>query len=172
MISRISHLLDKPTLQILINSLVFSKLYYCSSVWAGTTKANIAKLQLVQNFPARLLSGKRKFDHISPTLKQLKLLPVSKLIYLKDAVLTYKCMHNQAPRYLSALFRKRSTIHSHNTRYNNNLQIPRLRTAFAQNSFHYRAVSIWNSLPEHLKNCNSVKLFKLRLKSALLKDWL
>ena len=73
MISRIKHHLDKTTLFIVINSLIFFKLYYCSSVWAGTIKSNIAKLQLVQNFAARLLSDKRKFDHISPTLRKLKL---------------------------------------------------------------------------------------------------
>ena len=30
------------------------------------------KLQLVKNFAARLLSDKRNFDHISPTLRKLK----------------------------------------------------------------------------------------------------
>ena len=43
MISRIKHLLDKTTLFIVINSLVFSKLYHCSSVSAGTSKSNIEK---------------------------------------------------------------------------------------------------------------------------------
>ena len=37
---------------VIINALVFSKLYYCSSVWANTSKKNIAKLQTVQNFAA------------------------------------------------------------------------------------------------------------------------
>ena len=82
MISRVRHVLDTPTLFTVINSLVFSSLFYCSSVLSGTCKGNIAKLQLVQNFAARLLSGKRKFDHITPTLKQLKLLPVSDLLYM------------------------------------------------------------------------------------------
>ena len=55
-----------------------------------TSKSNIAKLQLVQNFVARLLSDKRKFDHISPTLRKLKLLPVSDILYMRDAVQMYK----------------------------------------------------------------------------------
>ena len=37
-ISRVQHLFDKKTLISIINSLVFSKLYYCSTVWAGTFK--------------------------------------------------------------------------------------------------------------------------------------
>ena len=78
MISRIRHLFDKSTLFIVINSFIFSKLFYCSSVWSGTSKSNIAKLQQVQNFAARLLSGKKKYEHITPTLKELRLLPVNR----------------------------------------------------------------------------------------------
>ena len=43
-INRIKHLLDKKTLLLLINSIVFSKLHYCSTVWSNTSKRNIKKL--------------------------------------------------------------------------------------------------------------------------------
>ena len=45
-IDRVKHLLHSNTLLNVINALVFSKLYYCSSVWSSTTKKNINKLQL------------------------------------------------------------------------------------------------------------------------------
>ncbi|CAB4003852.1 Hypothetical predicted protein [Paramuricea clavata] len=70
-ISRVQHLFDKKTLISIINSLVFSKLYYCSTVWAGTFKENIRKLQLVQNFAARIISGKRNLTIFHPQLKTL-----------------------------------------------------------------------------------------------------
>ena len=44
-INRVKHLFDRSTLITIINSLVFSKLFYCSSTWASTTKKNIARLQ-------------------------------------------------------------------------------------------------------------------------------
>ena len=172
MISRVRHVLDTPTLFTVINSLVFSSLFYCSSVWSGTCKGNIAKLQLVQNFAARLLSGKRKFDHITPTLKQLKLLPVSDPLYIRDAVQMYKCMNNLASSYLSQLFTKRSQTHSFLTKKRDSLQLPRCRTALAQQSFVFRGVTIWNSLPEELRNCSSIVSFKNQLKSELLSKWL
>ena len=53
-INRIKHLIDKSTLLLLlVSSLVFSKLYYCSSIWSNTSKRNIKKLQLIQNFVKR-----------------------------------------------------------------------------------------------------------------------
>ena len=70
-INRVRHLFTKPVLSIILNSLIFSKLFYCSTVWAGTSKENIQKLQLVQNFAARILTDTKKFDHISPVLQEL-----------------------------------------------------------------------------------------------------
>ena len=55
-ISRVRHLFSKEVLYIMINSVVFSKLFYCSAVRAGTYKENIHKLQLMQNFAARILT--------------------------------------------------------------------------------------------------------------------
>ena len=70
-INRVKHILDYQTLIIIINALIFSKLYYCSSVWSNTSKRNIAKLQSVQNFAARIVTGTRKYDHVTPVLQQL-----------------------------------------------------------------------------------------------------
>ena len=89
-INRVKHLLDRSTLSLVIHSLVLSKLFYCSSVWSNTSKENVKKMQLVQNFAARIIVGLRKFDHVTPALKELKWLNVSNQLYLKDAVLVFK----------------------------------------------------------------------------------
>ena len=75
-VKRIKHLLDKQTLIYLINAFVFSKLFYCSTVWSSTSKKNVGKLQLVQNYACRIVAGLRKYDHISEALKSLKWLNV------------------------------------------------------------------------------------------------
>ena len=71
-ISRVKHVLKKELLVTVINSLVFSKLYYCSVVWSSITGRNVRKLQGIQNFAARIVSGTRKYDHITPVLKELR----------------------------------------------------------------------------------------------------
>ena len=80
-INRVKHVFDKCTLLMIINSLVFSKLLYCSNVWANTSKCNINKLQAVQNFACRIVSGARKYDHITPICKELNWLPVANQLY-------------------------------------------------------------------------------------------
>ena len=110
-INRVRHLFDKKTLLIILNSLVFSKLFYCSSVWSGTTKQNIHKLQLIQNFAARILTNNRKFDHISPVLRDLGWLSVTDMLTYRDLVMMFKCLNGFVPPYLNNKLVKRSEIH-------------------------------------------------------------
>ena len=72
-IRRVKHAFDRNQSVSIINALVFSKLLYCSSVWSNTSSKNISKRQSVQNFAARIITGlTRKFDHITPALKELR----------------------------------------------------------------------------------------------------
>ena len=98
--NRIKHLLDSRTLENVITSLVFSKLYFSSSVWANTSKTNIRKLQKIQNFAARILSGTRKYEHITPVLNDLRWLSVPASLAFYDAILTFKCLRGLTPMYL------------------------------------------------------------------------
>ena len=89
-ISRIKHLLDRKTLLLLMNAFVFSTMYYYLTAWANTSQRNIKKLQLVQNFAARIVLGFKKFDHISQGIKSLNWLTVEERLYLNDAVMVFK----------------------------------------------------------------------------------
>ena len=160
LIDRVKHILDSRTLIVIINALVFSKLYYCSSVWANTSKKNIAKLQTVQNFAARIVTGTRKYDHITPVLQQLKWLPVSYTLRYKDAVMAFKCLKGLAPPYLTRRFTSRPQTHDRVTRQMDELGIPFYRTAAGQRSFLYRATKLWNDLENNIKDSSSIGVFK------------
>lgn len=47
-INRVKYSYDKQSLIVIINSLVFSKLFYCSCVWRNTSQTNFKMLQTVQ----------------------------------------------------------------------------------------------------------------------------
>ena len=96
-INRVRHLFKREILIKIINCLVFSKLYYCSSVWISTSETNIGKLQCVQNFAAMIVTGTKKFEHITPILKDPKWLPVAMELYIRDAIMTFKCVNDLAP---------------------------------------------------------------------------
>ena len=79
-INRINHLFDSKSSENVIHTLVFSRLFYCSPVWSSTSKKNVSKLQHVQNFAARVVTGLRKFEHITPVLRDLNWLPVNSML--------------------------------------------------------------------------------------------
>ena len=88
-INSVKHLFDKHKLVTVISSLVFSKLLYCSSGWANTSKKNIERVQVVQDFAARMVSETRNFDHVTPILKQLQWLLI--IIAVRDATMVLQC---------------------------------------------------------------------------------
>lgn len=167
-INRIKHLLDKKTLILLMNCFIFSKLLYCSTVWSNTSHSKIKKLQLVQNFAARIVLGLRKFDHISQGIRSPNWLPVCDRFYLNDAIMIFKCIHNLVPDYLAEKFTFRSQTNIKNTRQSNHLNILRCRLATGQRSFSYRGAKLWNNRSNDLKNVNSVKAFKSKFTKQLL----
>ena len=59
------------------------------------------KLQMVQNTAATLLTGVKKYHHISPNLMALHWLPIRFCIDFKVLMLTYKALNGLGPRYLA-----------------------------------------------------------------------
>ena len=86
------------------------------------------KLQLVQNFAARIVANKRKYEHATPILRSLNWLPVRDQLYFRDAVIAFKCMSGLAPVYLNDKLITRSTVSKREleTRNSQMLNIPLL----------------------------------------------
>ena len=105
-INRIKHLLNNKTLILIINALVFSKLFYCTTVWDNSSSKNISKLQLIHNFACRIILGVKKFDHVSAARKFLGWLSPSKTS-TKYVTMVHKCRTKQAQPYLCDLFHDR-----------------------------------------------------------------
>ena len=81
---------------------MFSKLFYCFTVWAGISKQNLQKLQLVQNFAARILTDTKKFHHISPVLREFGWPSTKDQLLVRDTTQVYKIANGLAPLYLSS----------------------------------------------------------------------
>ncbi len=125
----------------------------------------------IQNTAARILTRTPKFEHISPILQDLHWLPVAQRIKFKILLLTFKCLHNLAPEYLSDLLELYNPPRSLRSGSNLNLRVPttRLKT-YGDRSFSKCAAVLWNPLPMHIKSASSLDSFKTLLKSHLYKD--
>ncbi|KAI4872480.1 hypothetical protein NFI96_017479 [Prochilodus magdalenae] len=96
-IRRIRPFLSQEATQLLVQSLVISRLDYCNSLLAGLPLRAIRPLQLVQNAAARLIFNLPRFTHVTPLLRSLRWLPVVARIRFKTLMLAYKAKNGPAP---------------------------------------------------------------------------
>ena len=107
-------------------------------------------------------------DQITLVLRDLRWLPVEQRIVFKILLLTYKCVHDKTPIYLKDLLRP--YIPKRNLRSSSmNLldHEPYNLKGYGYRAFSVSAPRLWNSLPDHIRNSQSVEIFKSRIKTYL-----
>ena len=170
-IRQIQKYMEKQAVESLVHSFVTSHMDYCNSLLYGCPAFLIGKhgkLQRLQNCAARVITGTIKYDHITPVLKELHWLPIVHRIDYKIALLTYKCLHGQAPEYLKDLISKYNPQRQLRSSKLNLLNIPLTNTkTLGPRAFTYSSPFVWNSLPEHVKIQDSICNFKTALKTFL-----
>lgn len=163
--------LTRESAESLVHAFIGSRLDYCNAVLSGIGTGLIERLQLVQNAAARLVTGARKFDHITPILKELHWLPVKQRITYKTAMLVFKCLTSRAPGYLTLdcvpvfTISGRGHLRSADSM---KLMVPRTRTSLGARRFAITGPTVWNSLPQLLRKTElSVGAFRRSLKTHL-----
>ncbi len=111
----------------MIHVFVSSRLDYCNSLYMGINQSSINRLQMVKNAAAKLLTGTRRFDHISPVLCSLHWLPVCYRIEFKILLFVFKILSGTAPEYLSDLLNPNTSSRPLRSSEKRVLMVPRSR---------------------------------------------
>ena len=163
--------LSTDAAKTLVHSLISSRVDYCNSVFYGATNVVVRRrLQSVLNAAARLTSNRRKFDHITPVLRdQLHWLPIRQRIDFKIAVFVYNALHGRGTTYLSCTCNPVREVGARahlRSVHLGDLTVPRTRTRrFGPRSFRVPGPVVWNSLPENIQIPElSLERFKSMLK--------
>ena len=162
------------TAKTLVHSFISCRLDYCNSLLFGISNEQLQRLQSVQNAAARLVTGTRRFDHITPVLVGLHWLPVRYRVSCKLATVVYKCLHGQAPPYLAAdcvsVTGRQTVLRSADS---TTLVIPRTRTRLGDRAFSVAGPRTWNSLPACIRDMSlTYRQFCKRLKTYMFSEWL
>ena len=152
---------------------VTSRLDYCNALLYGLPETLLQKLQRVQNAAARLVTGTRKYEHITPVLKELHWLPIKQRIEYKILLLTFKALMGQAPEYISDLVKPYQPTRSLRSQSQHLLCEPKTRLSkYGNRSFGKAAAVLWNKMPKDLRKLpwepkQSTMQFKSSLKTYL-----
>ena len=153
-------------------SLVTSKIDHYNLLLSGPRQDQVRKLPYVQKSAARLLTGSRKHEHITPELRDLHWLPIHERIRFKSLLMTFKCFNQLAPSYLSDLlihYRPSRTLLSSDKELLVQLRC-HLKT-YRERAFYFIAPKLWNTLPLIIKRCKSAESFKSTLKTHIFRDY-
>ena len=83
---------------------MLSRLDYGNATLCQSIAGNqLDRLQSVMNAAARLVFCTRKYERITPLLRDLHWLPVRDRIEFKLAVLVFRCLHGTALPYLAVV---------------------------------------------------------------------
>lgn len=168
LLSKAKSFLTFAEFERVIHLFISSRLDYCNSLYIGMSQSNISRLQMVQNAAARLLTGTRKFDHVTPILRSLHWLPVCHRIEFKILLFVFKAMNNLAPSYLSDLLKLNDCTRSLRSSQQRLLMVPRSRLKTrGDRAFSVVGPKLWNSLPVSLRLISTESVFKSKLKTYL-----
>ncbi len=132
--------------QLLVQSLVISRLDYCNAPLAGLPNT-IKPLQMIQNAAARLVFNEPKRAHVTPLFISLHWLPFATHIKFKTLMLAYRTITGSAPAYFHSLLRifpSRSLRSASERR----LVVPSQRGSKSlSRTFSFTVPGWWNDLP-------------------------
>ena len=169
---RVSSFIKPSIMKLIYDRTIQPVIDYGYSVWYNTISKNLKKLQKVQNYAARIISG--NFDYINvrsiSLIRSLKWMTISERCEYFTALLMFKAINGLVPNYLSDSIVMAGESHDRDTRLSESLDvhIPSHNSSALKRSFIYNGSVLWNALPEEIKTVYSHLKRDTKSKSKIL----
>ena len=151
---------------------VTSKLDHSNSLLYGIPKLLSNKLQLVQNAAAKLITRKKKYDHVVPILKELHWLPIEYRIIFKMILICFKALHDSGPLCIKEMLTI-AKLKSFDFRWPSDtllLEEPNTRlVTCGDRALSTTAPRLWNKLPRSIRESITISSFLNSLKTHFYK---
>ena len=159
-IYRIRKLLNFETLKTLYYALIYPYLLYCNLAWGNIYHVHLKPLEILQKRVIRIINGA---EYNSPT----------NTYFFQNEILKLKDIYKyRLGLYMFNLDRDSlSRQHAYSTRNRRDLLPSFNRTNVSQRSLFYTGPNLWNSIPENIKDSNSLAIFKVKLKKYLISQY-
>ena len=165
LLSKLCKIVDTQTLKLFYNAHIKSHVDYASVVWDGCSDAIRKRLaSLIRRcvkliLPSPTLSMEEKF-------KDLKILNLQQQFLYNKGVFVFKSGSGTMPEYITSLFTRpmSSQCSSRISIYH----LPHPRLDLFKTSVSFSGATLWNNLPQSLKSCQTLPVFKRKYFDYLL----
>ena len=165
------NMLSTYTKRLLYMSNVQSHINYAISSWGPMlTKANLKKIQVMQNKAIRALFNLKTRERLKPYFKKANLLMVEDQIKLSLLNIFFRYVNDTLPIRIVNLFE--IIRHERNTRNQYQLTTPQHTLQIYNNSFLGRAPGCWLRLANDLKNKTNSKAFSKSFRIHVLEGYI
>ena len=149
-LEKIRMIMSKSSKKNIVQGVFNSVLCYCLPLFGGCNISEVQSLQtrIVLNLPPRS-SRQSMFD-------KLNWMTVNQLIAYHTLIAVYRIRNSQEPEHLASQLR--------NDNYRGNIIVKNSQLGLYKKSFVPRGSTLWNKLPEELKNSRKIGKFKMDLR--------
>ena len=157
---RLKYLVTEKALIMLYNALILPYIIYCNIVWGNCNKTKTNAILLLQKKVLRICTNSHHREHTDPLFFRLKTLKIEDVHKYQTAIFMFKYTQNLLPLFHDA-FSHNTDVHAYPTRHRNDFHLNNPKLLLAHKSIRHNGPDIWNSLPEHIKQCTSVQNKKI-----------
>ena len=103
-------------------------------------------------------------------MKELHWLPIEQRVHFKILLISFKALNQLAPMYISNILSHYCPLRvllSSNKKLLQTMKYMYNLKRYGGRSFSVAAPLLWNALPDYLRNCGSLAIFKSKLKTFL-----
>jgi ribonuclease P/MRP protein subunit RPP40 len=161
LLSKLRFFTDESTRKLFYCAHIQPHLDYASSVWDGSSDANLKRLNSLHRRAIKLIVDRpRQAFSTDDKFKLLDILPLEKQFAYNKLVLMRKITLSDSPAYLTTLFR---FTHRSSRTPGNNMVVPMPRLDIYKSSLSYSGAKLWNSVPTNIRAATSIRTFKSQL---------
>lgn len=158
--------LSMKAAKLFLHAMIFSHFSYCLTSWSQANKTILQPLESLYKQALKTLDRKGNSYHHCHIIKKHNMFSFENYRHFADACLVFKVLRGLAPPPLCQFIKQKDKVNRVTRATTRGDCIVQYRQSRIGNTaFSVRATIFWNSLPNELRECNSLSSFKKQLKS-------
>lgn len=167
-LTHVRHMIPSHVLPVLIDALVMSHVRYCLPVYGSVNRTGMAKVQKILNFAARVVSGRRRCEHVSDIISELGWLRAADMVSHSDVSLLHSILSSGKPDVLRSWFVRNHEHVCRQTRLSRHITLPHTSNNHGKRRFMYRAAELYNRMViARDRDCMSMRSIKASIRDEL-----